>query len=1213
MCNKTTKMLLGLCLSGLLAVFFSNQSYAADWGTIKSKAALEGVYQCLNNNAFAAEWEASKGYNGFLYDEVSDTIVKLPYGKTDARDNNTNCKQIMKGFGTDISGDNLRNGMIGANYFVDHDVSSVKDFFNELGYGSVGTGSSTDGEKMNLIKYEVQHDGVVSGATLQMATGYTWDGVLHDGTDWSDFFAERWNKTNVNNGRLQIEWKPVVDGLLVFPKSGSVDGTYKFLDANVEGMNVPLPSDANKTYLYVFMDDNNTIHDHFTVEYSGGQYNINDAMTVHPDDDKNSSGEIPGFKLEKKKTESAGSSETSFTDYKLTWNKDKDNFIKGLNERNNVNYKVEGLTKYEDLALNDQEIFDLYSYYINDVYEADVICDDDSAFDQYKSLPPINWRSGSKCKIDVSNAKKNVKNVYGVDGDNHFTAEVDLDGIIERLKTIDLSTIDASGASTVTDEASDEEEGVCYANSGALGWIICPIIEGISRVGTAMWEFVESNFLQIRAGDLFQSGGGVEEVWQRFRDIANVIFIILFLFVIFSQLTGVGIDNYGIKKILPRLIVVAILVNLSFLICALAVDISNILGSGLNALFTSLAGEMPKSITSLASTDASGGSILATVGIGLGGTVLFGILNPVGALTLGGAVLGVGLAVLGIVISIVFAILFMFIILIIRNAGVVILIAVSPIAIVCYMLPNTEKFYKKWFELLKALLMVYPICGAMIGAGRLAGNLLASVPNSPGMAVAGMVVSVLPFFLVPMLLKQSLRLMGNIGARLSSVGKGVGQRTGAFARNKITGSEGVKDWSQAQKTQASVRRAQRIQNRLEDRIANGATLSRRQRSKLRNAQDVMLAQRKIEQENEVRTHAGYAEAMRYKQDRSVDAETRAIERLNDPTTRAAEAQSVANEERQQRSKARTALMMNNTRAEGLDQLMMRWNAAFDSGNSDDLDAVTNVINQRYGASGAGRVGSALSGKHDIANNQNYQASMRTLQQTMSDNSSFAGNMKTKSPDAFQMIGDAGMRYDSGTGGMVQEDMSYFTNHNETATKASDWAVASGAALQRGLNAVDEQGHYRMSNEMINTLLTSQDPAIMSGIQSEDGKREMLEAALYNRQHNPSGVGPNLDNRTASQNYRQEEADRQSFEELTISHEQDAERRGKVSINIPGSIVGNTAPTTIQGYAVPGNPTNGSWSQVGGDHVYTFRDGDGRERQWNANTGRYIRPQPPNNP
>ena len=43
-----------------------------------------------------------------------------------------------------------------------------------------------------------------------------------------------------------------------------------------------------------------------------------------------------------------------------------------------------------------------------------------------------------------------------------------------------------------------------------------------------------------------------------------------------------NVDNYGIKRMLPKVIVTAILINLSFIICALAVDITNIIINGLS-------------------------------------------------------------------------------------------------------------------------------------------------------------------------------------------------------------------------------------------------------------------------------------------------------------------------------------------------------------------------------------------------------------------------------------------------------------------------------------------------------------------------------------------------------------------------------------------------------------------------------------------------------
>ena len=71
---------------------------------------------------------------------------------------------------------------------------------------------------------------------------------------------------------------------------------------------------------------------------------------------------------------------------------------------------------------------------------------------------------------------------------------------------------------------------------------------------------------------------------------ANIIFAIALAVVILSQITGFGVSNYGIKKMLPTLIMVAVLVNLSFFLCQLAVDVSNITGYGIKKIFVELGG-----------------------------------------------------------------------------------------------------------------------------------------------------------------------------------------------------------------------------------------------------------------------------------------------------------------------------------------------------------------------------------------------------------------------------------------------------------------------------------------------------------------------------------------------------------------------------------------------------------------------------------------------
>ena len=413
-----------------------------------------------------------------------------------------------------------------------------------------------------------------------------------------------------------------------------------------------------------------------------------------------------------------------------------------------------------------------------------------------------------------------------------------------NILTADRDSEEWSKVDQTTTEDPENKSAVCYKGSGALGWIMCPIIEGASGIGNYMWNQIEENHLKIPASEIFADNGGVYNGWEVVRNIANIAFVILFMVVIFSQLTGRGIDNYGIKKILPRLIVVAILMNMSYLICELAVDLSNIVGNGLNNLLSGLAdgsGGLSDADTALSQANALEESSdfsqvtgwAAVAGLASGGTALFLLLNP-GTAFLGAA--SIGLAVLGLVITIVVAMLTLYLILVIREAGIVILIVLAPVAMVCYTLPNMDKWFKKWLDLGKALLIVYPLCGLAVGGGQLAGAILGTIPNQ-SMKIAAMIVQVLPFFLIPTLLRRSLSLMGNIGARVSNIGRGLGRRGSNRAQNAVRNSNRFKDFSQYQQERAGVQRAQRIKRRLSGRT----NLSERERDRLSKANAALLS------------------------------------------------------------------------------------------------------------------------------------------------------------------------------------------------------------------------------------------------------------------------------------------------------------------------------------------------------------------------------------
>ena len=295
-----------------------------------------------------------------------------------------------------------------------------------------------------------------------------------------------------------------------------------------------------------------------------------------------------------------------------------------------------------------------------------------------------------------------------------------------------------------------EPESSCSGDLGSLGWLICPSMSLGGKLADAGYSSV-SMFLDI-SPDIFNDNpelGGAKQAWNFFRDIANVVFVLLFLWVIFSQISNVGVSNYGIKKILPKLILGAILINLSFYICQLAVDLSNILGYALKGV---LEGASLRAETS--DTGLGGGFVAVLTGaLGLVGAPLFAFLT-VSVPMLIWTLLSIGVALL---------------ILVFRQAAVILLIAISPIAFAAWLLPNTESLFKKWVSAFKGLLIVFPVVSLMYGSGKLAGAVLS---NSSGgvMQFVAMCAPIVPLIATPFVIKSSLNSLGSIGAKISNNG-----------------------------------------------------------------------------------------------------------------------------------------------------------------------------------------------------------------------------------------------------------------------------------------------------------------------------------------------------------------------------------------------------------------------------------------------------------
>ena len=346
---------------------------------------------------------------------------------------------------------------------------------------------------------------------------------------------------------------------------------------------------------------------------------------------------------------------------------------------------------------------------------------------------------------------------------------------------------------------------------------------------------------------LFASGdtSAAYLIWQYMQGFANIVMIIILLAIVFSQLTGVGIDNYGIKKMLPKLIVMAILINFSFTLCQIAVDISNIVGSGAKDLFAGIGDSVIETLRAnnvITATNVTKFGFSALFTVIFGGAALASVLLPV---AIEGIMLGASfwwiplifVALIGLISIVIF-----FLLLAARKLLAVILVAISPLALVCYVLPNTRGLFKKWLDAFKLVLVVYPVCGALYGISKLMKVVAFSASGIHiGMMIVALLSTFVPFIVAPTLIKKSLNAVGEVGGFIGRMGERMKNGVRG-ANNLVKGSAMYKD---AQRTAALSRfgrsnqrfdAAKRRIAELTEKQNSGATLSRSEQRELGRAQ-----------------------------------------------------------------------------------------------------------------------------------------------------------------------------------------------------------------------------------------------------------------------------------------------------------------------------------------------------------------------------------------
>ncbi|NCB20832.1 MAG: hypothetical protein EOM88_02830 [Clostridia bacterium] len=211
---------------------------------------------------------------------------------------------------------------------------------------------------------------------------------------------------------------------------------------------------------------------------------------------------------------------------------------------------------------------------------------------------------------------------------------------------------------------------------GALIWAVGQIVILVMRVLLAIAQYQD-----------FISPEAVKNGWEVVRDLSNMFFVVILLIISFA--TILHIESYNYKKWLPRLILMAVLINFSKTICGLLIDIAQVV--------------MLTFVNSF--RDIAGGNFVEMLGIKAAVTAADGgAWNIIGAYILGLIYIIIALVVLTT----------MTMILAMRIVMIWIYVVLSPLAYLLQAFPGGAQYASKWWKGFTENLIVGPVLAFFI-------------------------------------------------------------------------------------------------------------------------------------------------------------------------------------------------------------------------------------------------------------------------------------------------------------------------------------------------------------------------------------------------------------------------------------------------------------------------------------------------------------------
>ena len=463
----------------------------------------------------------------------------------------------------------------------------------------------------------------------------------------------------------------------------------------------------------------------------------------------------------------------------------KENHVTNLFDDNNITKML--LNKNNITPFLKEEIKQKLIYDIMELGDKFLKCGTDFAEVNSKCVDECNRSYGLNVKQPTPNCSlltRVLQQVDTIERANNFVSNTDIS--YQRPKWLpltddekhimgfgDTSRLGQGGDTDIDPDFKLHEpyKSTCYFTG--FSSFICTFTNFFAWLADSAFHNIE-NLMRFPSSTLDSSTGEYNfySSWKIFRDLANIVLIIVLIISIIAQISGWRLDQIGLRRALPKILVAGVMVNLSFYICQIVVDFSNMLGSSIYSFVNQGTGVLLKN-TEFYNTSNQNPPIVALTGVIMAGLVVGGLYILLSNLFL----------IIPVIFSFLITLATNIFILIFRQVLVFLLILTAPIIFAASALSPNNSLVKRWWQMLSAVLLAYPLIAFGFSVGNIAyeivQNTVVASASDEWLKVLFQILAlsllIMPISLVPKVMQNIIKNLPIIGAQIAGIGSHLSQ------------------------------------------------------------------------------------------------------------------------------------------------------------------------------------------------------------------------------------------------------------------------------------------------------------------------------------------------------------------------------------------------------------------------------------------------------